>query len=115
MDDDTLVKVVMLEALELGERFAPELGEVWMERIGRNGTEWSDGKDVKQLLKDTVWRRAGADWREEAIGKSKLEMTGSLMESECKARCVWIDCKKHRRRMTRLRGGTAQLGILVGR
>ena len=25
--------------------FAPEFGEVWMERIGRNGTEWSDSKE----------------------------------------------------------------------
>ena len=56
-----------------------------MERIGCKGTEWSDGKEVKQLLKDTVWQRARADWREEAIGKSELEMAGRLMESECKA------------------------------
>ena len=45
------------------------------------------------------------------MGKPKLEMTGWLVESECKARCVWIDCKRHRRLMTRLRGGTAELGI----
>ena len=49
------------------------------------------------------------------MGKSKLEMTGRLMESECKACRVWIDCKRLRRRMTRLRGGTAELGIGVGR
>ena len=49
------------------------------------------------------------------MGKSKLEMTGRLMESECKTRCVWIDCKRHRRMMTRLRGGTAELGIEVRR
>ena len=28
------------------------------------------------------------------MGKSKLEMTGRLMENECKARCVWVDCKE---------------------
>ena len=32
-------------------------------------------KEVKQLLKDMMWRRARADWREEVMGKSKLEMT----------------------------------------
>ena len=42
------------------------------------------------------------------MGKSKLEMTGRLMESECKARCVWRDCKRQRRIMGRLRGGTQQ-------
>lgn len=36
------------------------------------------------------------------------------MESECKAQCVWIDCMRHRR-IDRLRGGTAELGIEVGR
>ena len=49
------------------------------------------------------------------MGKPKLEMTGRLMERECRARCVWIDYKRHRRMMTRLRGGTAELGIEVGR
>ena len=37
------------------------------------------------------------------------------MEGEWKAQCVWIHCKRHRRMMTRLRGGTAELGIEVGR
>ena len=48
------------------------------------------------------------------MGKLKFEMTGRLMESECKARCVWVDCKRHRRMMTRLIGGTAEFGIEVG-
>ena len=53
-------------------------------------------KEVKQVLKDTVWRRARADWREEAMGKPKLEMTGRLMESECKARrdLALLNCYK---------------------
>ena len=38
------------------------------------------------------------------MGKSKLETTGRLMESECKAQCVWRDCKRQRRIMSRLRG-----------
>ena len=42
-------------------------------------------EEVKQLMRDAVWQRARADWREEAMGNSKFEMTGRLMESECKA------------------------------
>ena len=42
-------------------------------------------KEVKQILKDTIWWRARADWREEAMGKLKLEITGRLKVSECKA------------------------------
>ena len=50
-------------------------------------------KEMKQLLKNTVWRRVRAEWKEEARGRSKLEMAGKL-NLECKARCVWIDCKR---------------------
>ena len=45
----------------------------------------------------------------EGKGRSKLEMTGKLMDNECRARCVGMDCKKHRRMMAKLRGGTAEL------
>ena len=47
-------------------------------------------KEVKEQLKDMVYRKVRSEWREEAMGKSKLEikMTGRLMESECNARCV---------------------------
>ena len=37
------------------------------------------------------------------------------MDNECKARCVGMDCKRHRRMMAKLRGGTAELGIEIGR
>ena len=36
-------------------------------------------------MKDTVWEKARAVWKEEAMRKPQLEMTGGLMESECKA------------------------------
>ena len=111
MDDGRLVKVVMLEALELGSkvRWVKDLHQS-LERCGwreldvmaLNGVTT---KEVKQLLKDMMWQRARADWREEVMGKSKLEMTGRLMESECMSQCVWIDCKRHRRMMARLKDG----------
>ena len=72
-------------------------------------------KEVKQLLKDVAWRRVKAVWREKAKGSSKLEMTGKLMDNECKPRCVEMDCKRHRRMMAKLRGGTSELGIEIGR
>ena len=72
-------------------------------------------KEVKQLLKDTAWRRVRAVWREKAKGSSKIEMIGKLMDNECKARCVGMDCNRHRRMMAKLRGGTTELGIEIGR
>ena len=67
-------------------------------------------KEVKQLLKDNA-----AVWREKAKGSSKLKMTGKLMDNECKARCVGMDCKRCRRMMAKLRGSTAELGVEIGR
>ena len=72
-------------------------------------------KEVKQLLKDIAWRRVRAEWREKAKVQSKLEMIGKLMDNECKARCVGVDCKRRRRMLTKLRGGTAELRIEIGR
>ena len=66
-------------------------------------------------MKDTTWRRVKAAWREKAEGSSKLEMTRKHMDNECKARCVGMDCKRRRRMMAKLRGGTAELGIEIGR
>ena len=38
-----------------------------------------------------------------------------LIEKGCKARCVEVKCKKKRRILTKLRGGTAGLEIETGR
>ena len=121
MNDDRLVKVIMLEALEIGSKvkWVKDLQQS-LEKLGWRGLNvvTLDGltiKEVKQLLKDTVWRRVKAAWREKAKGSSKLEVTGKLMDNECKARCVGMDCKRRRRMMAKLRGGTAELGVEIGR
>ena len=121
MNDNRLVKVVMLEALEVGSKvkWVKDLQQS-LEKLGWRGLNVValDGltiKEVKQLLKDTAWRRVKAAWREKAEGSSKLEMTRKLMDNECKARCVGMDCKRRRRMMAKLRGGTAELGIEIGR
>ena len=110
-----------MEASEIGSK------EKWVKDLQQSleKLEWRglnavtlDGltiKEVKQLLRDTAWRRVKAVWREKAKGSSKLEMTGKLMDNECKARCVGMDCKRCRRRMVKLRGGTAELRIEAGR
>ena len=47
-------------------------------------------------------------------GYSKLEVMGKLMDSECKARCVEIDCKRQRSMLMKLRGGMAELRSEAG-
>ena len=53
-------------------------------------------------------------WREEVKGRSKL-VIGRLMDCECKARCVEVDCKSQRSMLAKLRGGTTELRIETGR
>ena len=65
------------------------------DRIGCDDTEWIDGKGSERGIERHSMTRS--KWRDEALGKSKLEMTGRLMESKCKARCVGINCKRYRR------------------
>ena len=72
-------------------------------------------KEVKHLLKVIAWRKVRMVWREEARGRSVLEVIGRLVDGECKARCVEIDCNKQRRMLVKLRGGTAELRIEAGR
>ena len=51
----------------------------------------------------------------EGKGEFKVRMTGKLMDNECNARCVGMYCKRRRTMMAKLRGGTAELGIEIGR
>ena len=41
----------------------------------------------------------------------KLEVMGRLMNCRCEARYVEVDCKRQRRMLMKLRGGTAELRI----
>ena len=74
MGDGRLVKVVMLEVLELGSkvRWVKELQQC-LEMFGWRGldVEALSGltvMEVKQLLKDVAWRKVREGWREEARG-----------------------------------------------
>ena len=53
-------------------------------------------------------------WREAARERPKLEVIGSLMDTECNARCVEIECKMQRM-MVKLQGKTAELRVETGR
>ena len=69
----------------MGKRFAAEFGEVGVEMIECGALDGLTIKELKQLLKDTVWQRVKAVWRGKAKESSKLEMTEKLMYNECKA------------------------------
>ena len=87
-----------------------------MGRIECGGIGWTDHKGSETAVEGyTARQRVREFWREKAKGSSKLEMTGKLMDNECKAHCVGMDCKRHKRMMAELRGGTAELEIEIGR
>ena len=72
-------------------------------------------REVQHLVKDIAWRKVREGWREEASRRSKLEVIGRLMDGECMPRCVEVACKRQRRMLVKLRGGTAELRIETGR
>ena len=105
MTDSRLMKVVMCEAMEVGckVRWVKELQQSLV-RFGQKGidAEAMSGltmKELKQVLKDKAWREMREVWREAARERPELEVILSLMNAECKARCVEIECKMQRRMM----------------
>ena len=119
-NDNSLVKVVKTEVLEItGDRFTAEFGEVWLERIGCDGTELIDSNGSEATIYIYIERHSMAESKRRLKGgskkKAKLEMMRKLLESELKAQCVWIDCKRLMKMMARLRRGTAEPGIEVRR
>ena len=54
-------------------------------------------------------------WREGARVRPKLEVMRRLMDRRYEARCVEVDCKRQRRMLMKLRGGTAESRIETGR
>ena len=67
--------------------------------------------DAVIFAEDEKSMRLGLDVR----ACPKLEVMWRLMDCECKARCVEIDCKRQRRMLMKLRGGTVELRIETGR
>ena len=121
LNEERLLKVVMLEALERGckVKWVQYLRKS-LEMFGWDGISAEDLHglsmgEVKKVLLDVAWREVRREWREAAQRHPKLEVIGSLVEKECVDRCVMVKCKWRRRWLVKLRGGTAELEIETGR
>ena len=99
----------------MGKGFAAEFGEVGVERIECGDIRWTDNKGSETTFEGYSMAESKGSLEGEGNGSSKLEMTGKLMDNEFKARCAGMDCKRRRRMLDKLRGGTAELGIEIGR
>ena len=67
--------------------------------------------EVRKMLMVVAWREVVDSWREEAESQSKLVEERMLMKKECKVWCVEVKCKRRRRILAKLRGGTARLEV----
>ena len=91
--------------------FRMDLDAFWWQGLDMQAFSGLSINEVKHILKCMAWRRAREGWREETRARPKLEVMRRLMDCECKARCAEIDCKRQRRMLMKLRGGTAELRI----
>ena len=64
--------------------------------------------EVKNDLMEVAWREVRGVWRKEAQRHPKLDLIGRLMEKECEGHGMMVKGKTRRRRLVKLRGGTAE-------
>ena len=99
MDENRLVKVVILEALDMGSkvRWVENLKQSSMEELGWMGVgleelgRLSNG-EVVQMLRDSIWRAVKESWVAQAEQHSKPKVVREMMKSQCKTRCADIGC-----------------------
>ena len=121
MSEDSLIKLVMLEAMGMGNkvRWWSDL-EQSLREFGWDGMKVKDVErvsmtEIKQMMIDIAWREGKKLWDGEMQNHVKLKTLQKLMEDECKTRCMDVNDRRLRRILARLRGGTAALRIETGR
>ena len=67
------------------------------------------------MLRDSAWREAKWKWEAEAQERSNLVVMHRLLVHGNKDRCMDVRCKRLRKILPMLRGGTAALRIETGR
>ena len=71
--------------------------------------------EVKYMIKNCAWREVTLTWAEELEERPKLCVLKELVRGGFKSRRVGVRRKKTKRILTKLRGGTAELQVEVGR
>ena len=72
-------------------------------------------REMAQMLRDGIWRAVKEIWAAQAKQQSKLNVVRETMKSQFKTRCVDIGCKRIQSVLTKLRGGTVELRVEMGR
>ena len=94
----------------MAERLGEVISGAWLGLYegGRSGKS-GDGRDWNETV-EVKWK-----WEVEAQEKSKLGVMESLLVHGSKDRCMDVKCKRLRRMVAMLRGGTAALRSETGR
>ena len=86
LNEERLLKVVMLEALQKGckIKWVQNLKKC-MEMFGWDGVTVEDLRglsmgEVRKVLMDVVWREVRGEWKKEVQRHPKLEIMGRLIE-----------------------------------
>ena len=115
------MKIVTLEAFKMGVKvkWVQKLEEI-LRMFGWGGmsSEALGGLsmgEVKSVLTEVAWREVRGVWRQEAQRHPKLDLIGRLMEKECEGCGMMVKDKMRRRRLVKLRGGTAELAVEIER
>ena len=105
----------------LAEGFRARFRGVWLERgwCRRSGAKVFDGNRTyaeRHCLERGVHVHLSPStpckgWEADAQERSKLKVLQGLQASGGKARCMDVNCKRRRRVLVKLRGGTAALRI----
>ena len=71
--------------------------------------------EMKKVLMEVAWREVRGVWRQEAQRQPMIGLIGRLMEKEWESRGMMVKGKTRKRRLVKLRGGTAELAVETGR
>ena len=121
MGEERLVKRVAMEALSLKgkvkwlENLEQCLADFGWNDVRLDGLKGMSNAEVKHMIKNCAWREVTTRWAEELEERPKLGVLKELFSGGFGARSVGVRRKKMRRILTKLRGGTAELQVEVGR
>ena len=121
MGDDRLVKWVVVAAGEMARKIGWQkdleqgLEEFGWREVGVEDLRRMSLMEIGHMLRDIAWREVKKGWEADAQERSKLKVLQGLLASGGKARCMDVNCKRRRRVLAKLRGGTAALMIETGR
>ena len=71
--------------------------------------------EIQEILESVAWRRVTSVMKEDMESKSKLSILREIADLKLESSCALVKKKRERMMLMKLRGGTAEFQIEVGR